>query len=488
MTELAIDRLALSKECRKRLKPAEAKAILAQLTRLIPPTQQWDPVQRKLVPKLSKYITDVIRLGRGNPPLQPPTERQTEFLMLDCEDAYYGGAAGGGKSVALLLAFAQFAETPGYSGLIFRKTFSELKMSGALMDIAGSWWDGLPGVTRKDGGAAYEFQTTGNPARLTFGYLENERDKLRYQSANFHYIGADEVTMFEEADFTFMFSRKRRAAGSTIPLRVRSASNPNGPGRLWVKNRYVVPASRGNRGYVPAKIDDNIYLDREDYKANLAKNLGPIEAAQLLHGDWEAQASGKFMRHWFKIVTVAPIIGRYVRYWDLAATAAAPGKDPSWTAGVLVCESGGQYFIVDAIRVRLSPKGVEDLIKQTAILDRERYGYVTIKMEQEPGSAGVNVIAHYMILLAGYEFKGDKVTGPRELRANAFASQAEAGNVFMLSGSWNKDLLDELEVFPGGGHDDQVIGACGAFNEITGVPPVDTKAITMIGSRLQPDW
>ena len=481
---LALNSKALDRELRRRLKPAEAKAVLTQLTRLIPPTQRWDG--DKLVPRLSRYITGPIERGT----LKPPTAQQNKFLMLDCEDAYYGGAAGGGKSYALLLAYAQFADVPGYDGLIMRRTCAELDMSGALMDIADKLWGNYPGVKPREGGREYEFDTEPGqaPARLSFGYLETDKDKLRYQSAGYQYIAVDEVTTFIAPYFTFMFSRLRRAMGAWVPMRMRSASNPNGPGRLWVKQRYVDPITREDRAFIPANIDDNDYLDKEPYKRSMAKNLGPIEAAQLLAGDWDIQASGKFMRHWFKALMAVPAQGRYVRYWDLAATAAAPGKDPSWTAGVLVSESGGQYFILDSIRVRLSPKGVEDLIIQTAIVDRERYGYVTIKMEQEPGSAGVNVITHYMVLLAGHEFKGDKVTGPRELRANALASQAEAGNVFILAKQWNKDFLDEMEVFPGGGHDDQVIAACGAFNELTGVPPIDTSKITLFGDRLQPDW
>ena len=103
-------------------------------------------------------------------------------------------------------------------------------------------------------------------------------------------------------------------------------------------------------------------------------------------------------------------------------------------------------------------------------------------------NSGVKVIADYTSFLAGYDFKGDKVTGPKEIRANALASQAEAGNVHMLAAHWNKDALDEFQLFPGGGHDDIVDACTGAFNELTGVPPINTKAIFMVGERLRPDW
>lgn len=472
MTEPAIDWAKLDGQIRRHLKPAEARAVVEQLLKLIPPTQMFQG--DRLVPRLNRYI-----------PITP-YEKQEQFLMLDCLDAFYGGAAGGGKSVALLASAAQFVDVPGYHALIMRKSFSDLNLPGALMDVANEWWSGKQGIQRKDGGKQYVFDTSGAPSSITFGYLDNTDDRRRYQSAQFHSINVDEVTDFNLNDFQFMFSRLRNPPLG-VPLRMRCASNPNGPGRQWVKARYVDELTKDPaKIFIPARIDDNLYMrEKEAYKANLATQLGPVEAAQLLRGDWDAQASGKFARQWFKVVMAVPAEARFVRYWDLAATEPAKGKDPSWTTGTLMGVCAGQYFIADIVRARTTPRGVEELVKQTAQVDGSM---VQIVMEQEPGSAGVNVIAHYTQLLAGYAFKGDKVTGPRELRANPLASQAEAGNVYLKAAKWNKEFLDEVEVFPGGGHDDQVTSASGAFSELTGVQPVDTKGIFMFGERLRPDW
>lgn len=475
-----IDWKALEDALKSKYTPEEGRRLYAQLLRLVPPTQRFE--NGRLVPRLNQYITNVIFKGK---PLVF-SEKQTRFLMSPAMEVFYGGAAGGGKSVALLASAAQFVDVPGYSALVVRKTFSELRMSGALMDMAEQWWGAMPGVRRRDGGKSWEFETGGPPAKIEFGFLESSEDKRRYQSAEFHSIDVDEVTEFKnESDFTFLFSRLR-APPMGVPLRMRSASNPNGPGKGWVKGRYVDEETRGERVFVPSTIDDNPFMpEREVYKRNLAEELGPIESAQLLHGDWEAQAAGKFRRHWFKVCRVVPAGTRFVRYWDLAATEDAPGKDPSYTAGALVGFNKGEYYIADMRRARLSPKGVEDLVRQTAQVDGF---YVPVRMEQEPGSAGVNVINYYTKALAGYDFKGDKVTGPRELRANGLAAQAEPGNVSILAGDWNKAFLDEVEIFPGGGHDDQVIAACGAFNELANVPRVDTKRIIMVGERIRPDW
>ena len=470
-----IDWAAVEQRLRKGIKPSEIRPrVLEPLVKLLPATQAL--VGDRVVPRLNKYI-----------PITP-TARQAEFLSLDVKDAFYGGAAGGGKSIALLAAAAQFVDVPGYEAVIIRKNFAQLTKPSALMSVATDWWTTMAGVERRDGGREYSFDTgPGNKlAKVTFGHLESSEARRNYQSAQYAAICIDEVTDFLEGDFRFLFSRLRQAPPG-VPLRMRSGSNPNGPGRLWVKERYVDPVTRGNRAFIPAQIDDNDYLlNKEDYKRQLAEELGPVEAAQLLRGDWDAQATGKFRRHWFKLIAAVPSAGRFVRYWDLAATEKKAGNDPSYTAGVLLGCTGREYFIADIVRERLTPKGVEDLVTQTAQLDGAG---VRVRMEQEPGSAGVNVIAHYATLLAGYDFSGDKVTGPRDIRANAFASQAEAGNVFLVLGAWNKVFLDETEIFPGGGHDDAVVAASGAFNTITGVPAIDPRGIMLVGNaRLKPDW
>lgn len=478
LTAEQIDWAAVSRDFASRFKSAEEakKAVLEPWLPLIPPTCVLTP-QGEIEPKLSKYLPDTHR---------NPFPQQIQFLRLAEQDVFYGGGAGGGKSIALLIAAAQFLEVPGYTALVLRRTYAELSLPGALMDVANSWW---PQYRRKDG-KEYWFPTENGqaPARLVFGFLETSKDLDRYQSSEFHYIGIDEVTEFAEADFAFMWSRLRNPPKG-VPLRMRCASNPNGIGRLWVKKRYVDKATRGDRIFVPSLAKDNPYLrEREQYEENLATQLGPVRAAQLLRGDWEIQANGMFMRQWFKIIDVAPSQMRFCRYWDLAATEPNDENDPDYTVGALVGQYGKDFVIADIRRARLTSRGVEDLILQTARTDRTTYGNTVVRMEQEPGASGVRVIDDYTRLLAGYDFRGDRVTGPKEIRANALAAQAERGNVCMLSGHWNKDALDEFEVFPGGGHDDIVDACTGAFNELTGVPPVNTRGIFMVGERLRPDW
>jgi len=373
----------------------------------------------------------------------------------------YGGAAGGGKSDALLMAALQFIEIPGYTAILFRRTYRDLALPEALMDRAQEW---LGGTQAKWNGENHTW-TFPSTARLCFGYMETEADKYRYQSAAFQFIGFDEVTQFLETEYKFMFSRLRRLETSLVPLRMRGASNPGGVGHEWVKQRFLVEGHEKNRVFIPAKLEDNPYLDQITYRASL-NELDPVTRAQLLNGDWSARTTGgKFRREWFKIVDDYPKDAPKARYWDLAATEAAPGKDPDYTVGALLTQKAGVIYIIDIKRTRGRPQQIEALIRQTAELDGKE---VDVHMETEPGSTGIANIDHYARdILLGFSFHGQRTTGSKEIRANPVSSAAEAGNVKLVRGSWINDFLDEIEAFPQGAHDDQVDAVTGAFSIVT---------------------
>lgn len=153
---------------------------------------------------------------------QAPTKAQAQFLLDLGQEALYGGAAGGGKSSALLMAALQFIEVPGYNAIIFRRTFQDLNLPGALMDRARSWLHGS-GAKWNDENHAWTMPEGGS---LTFGYLEHENDKLRYQGAEFQYVGMDELTQLSETQYRYLFSRLRRGTKpplSKVPVRMRAA-------------------------------------------------------------------------------------------------------------------------------------------------------------------------------------------------------------------------------------------------------------------------
>jgi predicted phage terminase large subunit-like protein len=174
---------------------------------------------------------------------------------------------------------------------------------------------------------------------------------------------------------------------------------------------------------------------------------------------------GLFNPAWFKVVDAAPAkLEKVVRYWDLAATEAADASDPDWTVGVLMGRSEGVYYVLDMQRMRGSPKKVEELLAWTAELDGTN---VPVWIEQEGGASGKSLVSHYARLLAGYAVRPDKPEGDKVARANPLAAQAEAGNVRLVRGSWNRAWTDEMGGFPFASHDDIVDATGGAFRQLT---------------------
>src|SRR5438105_15864341 len=87
---------------------------------------------QSLFPSLAKYVP--------HDPANNP--KQVAFLLLPVKEAFYGGAAGGGKSDALLAAALQYVEIPGYAAILFRRTYADLALPGALMDRSHAWLKG----------------------------------------------------------------------------------------------------------------------------------------------------------------------------------------------------------------------------------------------------------------------------------------------------------------------------------------------------------
>jgi predicted phage terminase large subunit-like protein len=172
-----------------------------------------------------------------------------------------------------------------------------------------------------------------------------------------------------------------------------------------------------------------------------------------------------FQRPWFEIVALAPAVAERVRYWDKAGTEG--GGD--FSAGVLIAKSPeGRFYVEDVVRGQWSPHARNQVIQQTADLDEERYGgKVLTVLEQEPGSSGKESALNSIFQLAGHRVRAETVTGDKAVRAQPFADQAEAGNVKIVRGPWNKQYLDELCGFPNAKHDDQVDGSSGALNKLT---------------------
>jgi terminase large subunit-like protein len=225
-------------------------------------------------------------LGRYWPHLGSVSVPQATFLLLDQLEAFYGGAAGGGKSDALLAAALQYADVEGYAALILRKTFAQLSLPGAIMSRSKEWLLHKSDARWNEDEKRWTFPSG---ATLTFGHVEHFNDIYRYQGPEFQFVGWDELTQFDEKTYEYLFSRTRRVKAMQelgIPIRHRSASNPGGTGHAWVKRRFIEEKTRQPGAvFIPAKVYDNPGLDVAEYRESLAV-LDETLRAQLLDGDW----------------------------------------------------------------------------------------------------------------------------------------------------------------------------------------------------------
>jgi hypothetical protein len=222
---------------------------------------------------------------------QGPTTKQAEFLALDVREALYGGAAGGGKSSALLMAALQHVNVPGYSALILRRTFRDLNQPDAIMARSHEWLRGTP-AKWNDRDKRWTFPSG---ATLTFGYCQTHADVYQYQGAALQFLGVDELTQWEERTYRYLLSRLRKPKDPTnplskVPIRARAGANPGGIGHKWVGQRFIESTDPEHR-FVPALLDDNPHLDAEAYIAQLDE-LDENTRQQLRFGRWIQDASG----------------------------------------------------------------------------------------------------------------------------------------------------------------------------------------------------
>jgi predicted phage terminase large subunit-like protein len=227
------------------------------------------------------------------------------------------------------------------------------------------------------------------------------------------------------------------AASQPFPLSCTVELDPRQPGEALCPDRYPVERLKQMQGQLGSYFWSALYDQRPT----------PF-------------GGGLFQRDWFDLVGAAPADAQRCRYWDKAGTEG--GGD--YSAGVrLARDANGVFYVEDVVRGQWSALARERIMRQTAQIDG---GDVTVVVEQEPGSGGLESAQASIRNLAGFPVYAEKVTGEKQVRAMPFAAQCEARNVKLVRGSWNAAYLDELCSFPYGAHDDQVDAAAGAFAKL----------------------
>nr|DAS44152.1 MAG TPA: Large subunit terminase [Caudoviricetes sp.] len=453
--------------------------------------------------------------GRDTPKpniLGPQAGPQTMFMASSADIVIYGGAAGGGKTYALLLEALRHKDVKGFGGVIFRKNFTQITAEGGLWDASNKIFSQVPDAhSRKTPKYHWRFYSG---AKLHFAHLDREEDLQAWQGTEIAYLGFDELTHFTKHQFLYMLSRNRSTCG--VKPYVRCTCNPDSDSWVaefiswWIdqdtgypirersgivrymcvlnnvirwgdspeelEKEYNIPSTDCKSvTFIASRLEDNKILMQSDpsYLSNL-KAMTEVDMERLLYGNWKIKAqAGRFFKR-----TQIPVDGYltqipddvlyWCRAWDLAATDEDENGDADYTAGVLIGRrKNGRFIVADVINQQIKAGDVEKLIQMTAISDRNKYGYnYRVRLPQDPGAAGKIVAKQYLNNLSGFDVKKESVSGSKQLRATPFAAQWQNGFIDVLVAPWNEDYFSQLESFPESKHDDMVDASSDAFNEL----------------------
>lgn len=442
--------------------------------------------------------------------IRPNSEPQAVFLASPADVAIYGGAAGGGKTYALLMEPLRHIHTPGFGALLFRETYRQVMIKGGM-------WEQSSELYRyfhpKPSFMLWRFPSG---ATVGFSYLQHETDKFNYDGAQIPLIGFDQLEQFSESQFFYLLARNRSTCGVRPYLRATCNPDPDS----WLANflsywidqdsGYAIPERSGRLRYfvrfgeelvwgddaddlkrrypgsrpvsvtfIPSNIYDNRdLLERNPEYLSRLLALPLVEQERLLRGNWKIrlEAGNLFNRSWFEVVPAAPASGVYVRFFDFAATErkmvrGRATNDPDFTAGVLMALIDGTYYVIDAVAEQVGPSDAEALFFNTVSQDvhmaqRMKVQY-KVRWEVEGGSAGkreaVRLVKELTKRFPRIDARGVPVSGDKIQRAKPLAAQAKAGNVKIVNAAWNNTWINHMHNQPAA-HDDIMDASSGAFD------------------------
>jgi hypothetical protein len=268
--------------------------------------------------ELSNTPKQVQQAAKKNVIFAPNEGPQTEFLAAAETDVLYGGAAGGGKSYAMLVDPLRYAHRAAHRALIIRRSMPELR---ELIDKSRELYPkAFPGCKYREVEKLWNFPSG---AKIEFGFLERDADVYRYQGQAYSWIGFDEITHLPtEFSWNYLASRLRTTDSEIVPY-MRCTANPGGVGAHWVKNRYILPSEPDTsfvgkdgltRKFIPARLEDNPFLAMDGRYEKMLKALPPTQRKQLLEGNWDVNEGAAFTEFSLENHVIPPF--QIPIYWD----------------------------------------------------------------------------------------------------------------------------------------------------------------------------
>lgn len=453
--------------------------------------------------------------------LRPQPGPQEIFLSTPADIAIYGGAAGGGKTWALLFEQLRHVKNPLFGSVIFRRTYPQIIAEGGMWDESSKMYVPLGAEPRKTG----LYWTFPSGMRVRFAHMQYERHMYDWQGSQIPLICFDELTHFTSQMFFYMMSRNRTMSG--VRPYIRGTCNPDADSfaaemiAWWIDQEtgYPIPERAGQLRYfvrineemhwgdskeelkkehgsdvrpmsftfVPSTIFDNKALleANPEYLASL-KALPLVERERLLGGNWKIRpSSGRiFDRSWFKVIDIdqVPAGGIITRFWDLAASEKkTKGDDPDFTASVKMKMVNKAFYILDSTAFRKNAAEVDkamlNLTRQDAHAAQQEDARYRARWEIEPGSAGLRENLRLVQMLAGIDAGGRRPQGDKITRGKGLAAQAEAGNVYVVKAPWTEAWLTHMHHQPDLAHDDTMDASTGSFNDLIHGQVTSTKSI-----------
>ena len=303
-TELSDIQLALQAKGKLQKKSKKVQKLTRSLARV---KKEFDKEEKVLTSNVlteseTKELPDAIQqhldTTGSHVAFMPNEGPQTDFLAAGEKDVLYGGAAGGGKSFAMLIDPLRYCHIAEHRALILRRSMPELRelidKSRELYPIA------FKGAKFKEVEKLWQFPSG---AKIEFGFLERDADVYRYQGQAYSWIGFDEITHLPtEFGWNYLASRLR-TTNPAIKTYLRCTANPGGVGAQWVKKRYVEPSGSNTsfegkdgltRKFIPALLQDNPHLAEDGEYERMLKSLPAIQRKQLLEGNWDISEGAAF--------------------------------------------------------------------------------------------------------------------------------------------------------------------------------------------------